>query len=67
VHVTRKLLKTDIEFGFIDLLFDTHPTGIPSPVFGCVIGANNTGRFLRRCATGLVRLRDGLIARAAIR
>ncbi|QCM12118.1 hypothetical protein CFBP6625_16810 [Agrobacterium tumefaciens] len=42
-------------------------TGIPSPVFGCVIGANHTGRFLRRCATGTVRLLYRLIARVAIR
>ncbi|CUX47102.1 hypothetical protein AGR4C_Lc40100 [Agrobacterium tumefaciens str. Kerr 14] len=26
---TRKLLKTDIEFGFIDLRFDTHPDRDP--------------------------------------
>jgi hypothetical protein len=43
------------------------PTGIPSPVFGCVIGANHTGRFLRRCAAGLARLRDGRAACMAIR
>jgi hypothetical protein len=43
------------------------PTGIPSPVFGCVIGANRNGRFLRRCAAGTVRLLYRLIARAAIR
>jgi len=42
-------------------------TGIPSPVFGCVIGANHNGRFLRRCAAGTVQLLYRLIARAAIR